>query len=911
MRGRRLPGNIVHNTYYNAVQPTDLLTKLDPIFDASFTRNLKLSPPNSTCSPGTRLQAIRRIQKWAQNTDLHAVPHILWIFGYAGCGKSAIAQTIAEDFAQNGRLAACFFFFRGSGDRSGVSRFATTIASQMAAAIPSTKLLIEAAVTNYPSLLSHTTASISHQFEHLVYNPLKTVGHTLFGPVLIVLDGFDECGDREEAARFIEHMLIFFRRFPDAPFRVLIASRVEDHIHQLLHESTEVHLLNLVEHTSDKDIAAALEIEIEKNKKGSRVLACDKAWPSEQEKQDLVKHIGGSFIFMTTVIKFLFDSNLKDGLTPIQRLPLVLSMKPDFDNLYRSILEPCQHLPHFHGIVNTVALVFENLSISQIAELLELRTTDVVNVLVNLHAIMQVPGDDRSPVTLWHTTLRDFLTSEERSGPFLLRHCTTGDVNLRKKFPGLMVHLQNAVFKGGRTALEIACRSGNRKLVRELVNAKADVNVRFQGNGNNNIVTALHAACSRRKFDIIYFLLEKGANPNVSGPSTEYEAELRYGTPLIFASYTGDTRLVSRLLACGADPNLQGLTIHLYTQARALQAACFEGKLEVVKLLLKGGADPNLTGGAKGSALHACTWLGQIDCTRALLEHKADPNVRDQRGGTPLHDACINGRTRVAELLLDFGTNPLIRSIPRFHPSALLTLIETCIADVDVCIVYLAGFGDRERKKFHPMQVQSLVEMILNTSSDEGMIGTVWRRWESRGWKYCEGTTGVDEFASILAAQSGEVSGLASANTRGPYSGYADLEPLRFQCSNPVSASSSSNEVSWSLADDTGDVSPSLHNSTLKTPSETWAGMCGRDEAFDARSGREGCHMLLVCNGGGGAETQEHCRLVEASVEARSWHAGIAAYRYDYSGMRVRWLAGFSLEDDPTAIGLLHPETRR
>ena len=102
----------------------------------------------------------------------------------------------------------------------------------------------------------------------------------------------------------------------------------------------------------------------------------------------------------------------------MDRLPLVLGTSPDFDGLYKTILTPWKTIPHFHDILSTIALVQESLSISQIADLLELRTLDVVNVLVNLHAIMQVPGDDHSPVTLWHTSLRDFLTSEERAGSF-------------------------------------------------------------------------------------------------------------------------------------------------------------------------------------------------------------------------------------------------------------------------------------------------------------------------------------------------------------------------------------------------------------------------------------------------------------------------------------------------------------
>jgi hypothetical protein len=130
---------------------------------------------------------------------------------------------------------------------------------------------------------------------------------------------------------------------------------------------------------------------------------------------------------MTTIIKALFGPSSNDGLTPMDRLPIVLSMTPDFDGLYMSLLRLVQHFPHCLNIISTIALALEPLSIAQIAELLNIKPFNITNVLINLHAIMQVPGDDHSPVTLWHTSLRDFLTLEERAGPFFAapshHHC--------------------------------------------------------------------------------------------------------------------------------------------------------------------------------------------------------------------------------------------------------------------------------------------------------------------------------------------------------------------------------------------------------------------------------------------------------------------------------------------------------
>jgi hypothetical protein len=316
-----------------------------------------------------------------------------------------------------------FFFFRGAGDRATVQRFATTIASQLAAAMPSSIPHIEAAIKANPGILSLETTSLPIQFQHLVLEPLqaatldRVVASVRGKSFLIVLDGLDECADREEVSALIDHMIQFFNKKSRSPLRILVTSRVESHLHQSLHSSNQVKLLDLVSHTSDDDISVALDVAIEKEKK-KRLLACEPLWPSPRDRWMLVKHIGGSYIFMTTLIQLLFDSQSKDGLTPMDRLPLVLGTSPDFDGLYRTILEPWTGLPHFRSILSTIALARVPLSVTQIADLLGLSTFDIVNALVNLHAIVQVPGDDHSPVTLWHTSLRDFLTVEARSGPF-------------------------------------------------------------------------------------------------------------------------------------------------------------------------------------------------------------------------------------------------------------------------------------------------------------------------------------------------------------------------------------------------------------------------------------------------------------------------------------------------------------
>ncbi|TEB18760.1 hypothetical protein FA13DRAFT_1745277 [Coprinellus micaceus] len=414
----------------NQASQLDLAILLDPIPDASHTRNRQLAPPNSSCLPGTRAKVIGKILSWARSTFFTEGQHILWVFGYAGCGKSAIAQAVADQLSEDHRLAAAFFFFRGAGDRSRMSKFASTLACQVAATVPGTAEHIGAALRARPGLLNSTTSLIA-QLKYLVYDPIRAVSakwYRLSGvwkPFIVIVDGLDECGDNEDTTAFIKDLISLFERKPGISLRFLITSRVEDHLHQQLHRSPQVRLLDLVEHTSHGDIEAALDAAI-RDASGGRVLdACGKEWLSRSDKERLIKHIGKSFIFMTTIVKVLFAPSATDGLTPAARLPMVLNMDPGcgpggpgFDDLYTSILESSQSLLHFHDIISVIALSGRALSVAEIAMLLDIKIADVVVVLVTLHSIVQVPGNDRTPVTLWHTSLRDFLTSEARSGTF-------------------------------------------------------------------------------------------------------------------------------------------------------------------------------------------------------------------------------------------------------------------------------------------------------------------------------------------------------------------------------------------------------------------------------------------------------------------------------------------------------------
>ncbi|RXW12529.1 hypothetical protein EST38_g13325 [Candolleomyces aberdarensis] len=114
----------------------------------------------------------------------------------------------------------------------------------MAAVVPETAPFVRAAVTANPvfGLWAAQTA--------VERGPIGSLGGRAF---LIVIDGLDECEDKDEIQDFIEGMLAFFDDNPFIPLRVFITN-------------------NLVDHCSDDDITTFLDILLESERRRNPVI---------------------------------------------------------------------------------------------------------------------------------------------------------------------------------------------------------------------------------------------------------------------------------------------------------------------------------------------------------------------------------------------------------------------------------------------------------------------------------------------------------------------------------------------------------------------------------------------------------------------------------------------------------------
>ena len=225
------------------------------------------------------------------------------------------------------------------------------------------------------------------------------------------------------------------------------------------------------------------------------------------------------------------------------------------------------------------------------------------------------------------------------------------DVNVRSRVIETFNHLQVEYYgqdvhyptqAGGFTPLLFAARVGDLESARVLLAAGADVNATTPEDG-----TALVVATASGHEELAVFLLENGADPNVSDAIgvTPLHWALQEGLRAISAGRTGATDrfwydnrgnmpdLVRELLARGADPNAQiGKEFHPYSDP--LYAHNQGNYLPQVSIV---GATPFLLAAASGD----------VGSMRTLVEGRADPLLATKDGATAFLLAAGLGREPV------------------------------------------------------------------------------------------------------------------------------------------------------------------------------------------------------------------------------------------------------------------------
>ncbi|KAF9472299.1 hypothetical protein BDN70DRAFT_818850, partial [Pholiota conissans] len=191
----------------------------------------RFDPPR--CHPNTRRAILDYLTEWIYGRlDEDAL--IMWLYGPAGVGKSAILQTIAEQCSQLNMLLAAFFFGRSDPTRNTFKPLIPTLACQTAIMIPKLKPMLESAIERDPFIFSRT---VSAQLQSLIVNPLTDLmasDCSIFAcpescARLIIIDGLDECADSNIQSNILQELAGVLRS-RTLPIIFLIASRCEQQI---------------------------------------------------------------------------------------------------------------------------------------------------------------------------------------------------------------------------------------------------------------------------------------------------------------------------------------------------------------------------------------------------------------------------------------------------------------------------------------------------------------------------------------------------------------------------------------------------------------------------------------------------------------------------------------------------------
>ena len=367
------------------------------------------------CHPDTRKTIIGEIMSWIE--DLSRTSSVLWFNGPAGSGKTAIAQSLCKRCAAVQWLAGSFFFSRYAPGRSNAEFLFPTISFGLSLAIPEVGKIINEVVANDPSIPSK---ALEIQLQKLILEPLQQVSVESKRPIVIIIDGLDEC-EGEDVQSDILRLLgsVFQHPSVHGCHRIcfIVVSRPEPWIRDeftiepLSRITRQIFLGQTSE--ANEDIRTFLRLgftEIHDSLKHHPTMSnVAKPWPSYHVLDDLVDKASGQFIYAATVLKFVGDPNYRptDRLDIIVSIPVIspsaLTTKPldALDQLYSQILSTSSDKQRTLDILSALIAMLEGYSslfsfhreLLRVTEkLLDLQPGDGVQGLRMIHSLVHISG---------------------------------------------------------------------------------------------------------------------------------------------------------------------------------------------------------------------------------------------------------------------------------------------------------------------------------------------------------------------------------------------------------------------------------------------------------------------------------------------------------------------------------------
>ena len=266
------------------------------------------------------------------------------------------------------------------------------------------KQAMEDALAKEPSILHQR---LEDQFQKLIVAPILSIKEHI-SPLMVVIDGLDECGNRDYVKELIRLLLGGACKLP---FRLLFTSRPEAYITAIFADpSVDGQIVRIALHDFDgvHDVYNYLRSSLSKVQ---IAWGLPSSWPSDANLWELAEKAENIFIYASTIVKFV-DDEYDD---PRRKLEIALKIHKGLDSLFEQVLFDAKEHPHFARVLGAIVFLRGNPDISSMREILQLDSVDDIRLAVRgCLSILVVPNVDHEYVRPYHASLLDFLTDPNR-----------------------------------------------------------------------------------------------------------------------------------------------------------------------------------------------------------------------------------------------------------------------------------------------------------------------------------------------------------------------------------------------------------------------------------------------------------------------------------------------------------------
>jgi len=439
----------------------------------STLKSVEMQEYNRTiCLNGTRLDVIKFIIDWiADESDDRK--SVLWLNGLAGSGKSTLSTTIALTMRDLHLLGAFFFFDRDIPERNAPTLI-RTLTYQLALFDVSIGAEISRIAESIPRIAE---MPLDFQFTNLLSAQALKLVKWSGGPVVVIIDALDECGNKTERKVLMQALSKGFSNLPSF-MRVIVVSRPETDIEDTLssHEAVHPYLLDIDSVATQEDISEFLRHRFSDIRRTMKHFQLGANWPSDDKIRSLTNSAGGLFVWASTACLYI------ESYDPDERLNKLITQQFNvdtcgpfiqLDRLYKTGLQSAglwdndSFRTDCCNVFGAILCARIPLSHSMIDSLLALpRSRSSLESISRLGCVLHI--SETEGIRTLHPSFHDYLSRRCSSEPWsinlelhnerLARHCIQFlDNTLRENICGLTLPhpVQN---ESPSDAVSYACR---------------------------------------------------------------------------------------------------------------------------------------------------------------------------------------------------------------------------------------------------------------------------------------------------------------------------------------------------------------------------------------------------------------------------------------------------------------------